>query len=84
MQKRRSWQSGFQSEPEDICRRKEAIRSFIEAGWSTYDRVDYVANEPGRIRGLVFANGLRFNCKNLTSKPQSVPVYDLPAIDNRL
>ena len=37
--------------------RKEAIRSFIEAGLSTYDLADYVANEPGRIRGLVFANG---------------------------
>jgi hypothetical protein len=28
---------------------------------------------------LVFANGLRFNCKNLTS---NVPVYDLLAIDS--
>ena len=64
MQNRRSWQSGFQFEPKDICRRKEAIRSFIEAGLSTYDLADYVANEPGRIRGLVFANGLRFSCKN--------------------
>jgi hypothetical protein len=63
MQNRRSWQSGSQSALEDVCRRKVAIRSFIEAGLSTYDRADYVAKEPGRIRSLVFANGLRFSCK---------------------
>jgi hypothetical protein len=53
-------------------RRKVAIRSFIEAGLSTYGRADSVAKEPGRIRRLVFANGLRFNCKNLTSKCTSL------------
>src|SRR6516164_5172370 len=31
MQNRRSWESGSQSELEDVCRRKVAIRSFIEA-----------------------------------------------------
>src|SRR5271169_2607698 len=36
MQNRRFWEGGSQSELEDVCRRKVAIRSFIEAGWSTY------------------------------------------------
>jgi hypothetical protein len=72
MQNRRSWQRGSQSELEDLCRGKVAIRSFIEAGLSTYGRADSVAKEPGRIRRLVFANGLRFSCKNLTSKCTSL------------
>jgi len=52
-----------------------ATRSFIEAGWSTYARSDYVAKEPGRSRSLSLQTvydlaakrrvGLRFNCKNL-------------------
>ena len=44
----------------------------FEAGLSTYGRADSVAKEPGRIRRLVFANGLRFSCKNLTSKCTSL------------
>jgi hypothetical protein len=63
MQNRRSWQSGSESELEDVSRRKVAIRSFIEAGLATYARPDYVAKEPDRIRSFVFANGLRFGCK---------------------
>jgi hypothetical protein len=65
MQNRRSLESGSQSEVEDVCRRKVATRSFIQAGLSTYARADYVAKEPGRSRSrsLVFANGLRFSCK---------------------
>jgi hypothetical protein len=43
--------------------RKVAIRSFTEAGLSTYRRADSVAKEPGRLRRLVLANGLRFSCK---------------------
>jgi hypothetical protein len=52
-----------QSELEDVCRRKVATRSFIEADFSTYARADYVAKESGRSRSLVFENGLRFSCK---------------------
>jgi hypothetical protein len=60
MQNRRSLESGSQSELEDVCRRKVATRSFIEAGWSIYARVDYIAKQLDRSRSLVFANGLRF------------------------
>jgi hypothetical protein len=64
MQTRRSWESEYQSELEDVCRRKVAIRSFIEAGLSTNARADYFAKETGRrSRSFVFANGLRFSCK---------------------
>ena len=47
MQNRRSLESGSQSELEDVCRRKVAIRSFIEAGLSTYARADYIAKGTG-------------------------------------
>jgi hypothetical protein len=47
MQIRRSWESGYQSELEDVCRRKVAIRSFTEAGLSTNARADYFAKETG-------------------------------------
>jgi hypothetical protein len=50
-------------ELEDVCRRKVATRSFIEACWSNYARADYLAKELSRSRSLVFANGLRFSCK---------------------
>jgi hypothetical protein len=82
MQKRRSLESGSQSEVEDVSRRKVASRSFIEAGWSIYARADYVAKELGRSRSLVLQTvydlpaksrvGLRFNCKNLASKCASL------------
>ena len=36
MQNRRSWEGESPSELEDVCRRKVAARSFIEASWSTY------------------------------------------------
>jgi len=36
MQNRRSWEGESPSELEDLCRRKVAVRSFIEASWSTY------------------------------------------------
>jgi len=45
MQFRRSWESGYQSELEDVCRRRVAIRSFTEAGLSINARVDYFAKE---------------------------------------
>jgi hypothetical protein len=51
---------------------KVATLSFIEAGSSIYAQADYVAKELGRSRNLVFANALRFNCKNLTSKCTSL------------
>jgi hypothetical protein len=63
MQNRRFWESRYQSEREDVCRRKVATRSCIEAGWTTYAKADCVAKEPRRSRSLVFANGLRFSCK---------------------
>src|SRR5271166_2819727 len=66
MQNRRSWEGGSQSELEDVCRCEVATRSFIEAGWSTYARADYVAKEPGRSRSLVFANGPRFSGSDAT------------------
>src|SRR4029077_14261064 len=82
MQIRRSWESGYQSELEDVCRRKVAIRSFIEAGLSTKARADYFAKEteaqPHSSLQTVYdlaakrRVGLRFNCKNLTSKCTSL------------
>jgi hypothetical protein len=36
---------------------QSGTRSFIEAGWSTHARADYVAKESGRSRSLVFENG---------------------------
>src|SRR5689334_15680912 len=78
MQNYRFWESAPEHGLEEVCRRKVATRSFIEAGWSTYARTDYVAREPGRSRSLSLQTvydlaakrrvGLRFNCKNLTSK----------------
>ena len=63
MQNSRSWESGSQSELQDVCRREVATRSFIDAGLRIYARANYVAKESGRSRSLVFANGLRFSCK---------------------
>jgi hypothetical protein len=41
----RSWEGGSQCELEDVCRRKVAIRSFIEAGWSTYaEQISFSSN----------------------------------------
>jgi hypothetical protein len=36
MQNRPSWEGESPSELEDVCRCKMAVRSFIEASWSTY------------------------------------------------
>ena len=44
MQKRRSWTED-PHQLEDVCRRKVAIRSFIEAGWSTYASIS-LAKQP--------------------------------------
>jgi len=78
MQNRRSWEGGSQSELEDVCRRKVAVRSFIEAGWSTYaeqiilpsNRAAAAASSLQTVYDLAAKRrvGLRFNCKNLTSK----------------
>ena len=73
MQNRRSWERGSPSELEDVCRRKVVIRSFIEAGWSTYAEQIILPSKPGRSRSFVFANGLRFSCK------KGGLVYDLIA-----
>jgi hypothetical protein len=70
--------NAIQSVLEDLCRRKVATRSLIEAGWSTYVRAENVAKERGRSRSLVFANGLRFNCKNL-AKPSGGSFFGLRA-----
>src|SRR5580692_7785218 len=82
MQNRRSWEGGFPSELEDVCRRKVAIRSFIEAGWSTYaeqiilpsNRAAAAASSLQTVYDLSAKRrvGLRFNCKNLTSKCASL------------
>jgi hypothetical protein len=82
MQNLRSWESGYQSELEDVCRRKVAIRSFIEAGWSTYaeqiilpsNRAAAAASSLQTVYDLAakWRVGLRFNCKNLTSKCASL------------
>jgi len=46
MQNRRSWEGGSPSELDDVCRRKVAIRSFIEAGWSTYvEQINLPSNQ---------------------------------------
>jgi hypothetical protein len=78
MQNSRSWESGSQSELEDVCRREVATRSFIDAGSRIYARADYVAKD--RVGAAAWSLqtvydlaakskvGLRFNCKNLTSK----------------
>src|SRR5271166_6274962 len=78
MQNRRSWEGGSPSELEDVCRCKVAIRSFIEAGWSTYaeqiilpsNRAAAAASSLQTVYDLAEKRrvGLRFNCKNLTSK----------------
>jgi hypothetical protein len=47
-------------------------KSLIDAGSRIYARVDEVGKEQGLRRSLVFANSLRFNCKNLTSKRASL------------
>src|SRR5260370_42605640 len=78
MQNRRSLEGGSPSELEDVCRCKVAIRSFIEAGWSTYaeqiilpsNRAAAAASSLQTVYDLAAKRrvGLRFNCKNLTSK----------------
>src|SRR5208283_1304221 len=82
MQNRRSWEGGSPSELEDVCRRKVAIRSFIEAGWSTYagqiilpsNRAAATASSLQTVYDLAAKRrvGLRFNFKNLTSKCASL------------
>jgi hypothetical protein len=82
MQNRRSWEDGSPSELEDVCRRKVAVRSFIEAGWITYaeqiilpsNRVAAAASSLQTVYDLAAKSrvGLRFNCKNLTSKCASL------------
>src|SRR6266481_9149845 len=82
MQNRRSWEGGFPSELEDVCRRKVALRSFIEAGWSTYaeqiilpsNRAAATSSSLKTVYDLAAKRrvGLRFNCKNLTSKCASL------------
>src|SRR5271166_3950839 len=82
MQNRRSWEGGSQSELEDVCRRKVAIRSFIEAGWSTYaeqiilpsNRAAAAASSLQTVYDLAAKRrvGLRFNCQTLTSKCASL------------
>jgi transposase len=56
-----------------------ATRSFIEAGWSTYARTDYVAEEPGRSRSLSLQTVYDLIAKICR---QNVPVYDLTTIDS--
>jgi hypothetical protein len=68
----------IQIELEDVCRRKVAIRSFIEAGWSNYARADYLARNWAAAAAWSLQTvydlaakwrvGLRFNCKNLARK----------------
>jgi len=82
MQNRRSWEGGSQSELEDVCRREVAIRSFIEAGWSTYAEQIILPSNRAAARASSLQTvydlaakrrvGLRFNCKNLTSKCASL------------
>src|SRR5271165_1167313 len=82
MQNRRSWEGGSPSELEDVCRRKVAIRSFIEAGWSTYAEQIILPSNRAAATALSLQTvydlpakrrvGLRFNCKNLTSKCASL------------
>src|SRR5271166_436698 len=82
MQNRRSWEGGSPSELDDVCRRKLAIRSFIEAGWSTYaEQIILPSNQAASaasplqtVYDLAAKRrvGLRFNCKNLTSKCASL------------
>jgi len=40
MLNRRSWESGSQSELQDVCRREVATRCFIDAGSRIYARAD--------------------------------------------
>jgi hypothetical protein len=47
-------------------------KSLIDASSRIYARVDEVGKEQGLSHSLVFANSLRFNCKNLTSKCASL------------
>jgi hypothetical protein len=91
MQNRRSWEGGSPSELEDVCRRKVAVRSFIEASRSTYaeqiilpsNRATAADSSLQTVYDLAAKRrvGLRFNCKNLTSKCASLRFTDLPAID---
>jgi hypothetical protein len=63
MQNHRYWEGKSQPELEEILRIEVASRSLIDAGSRTYARVNEVGNKPGHSRSLVFANGLRLNCK---------------------
>src|SRR5271166_4207567 len=82
MQNRRSWEGGSPSELEDVWRRKVAVRSFIEASWSIYaeqiilpsNRAAAAASSLQTVYDLAAKRrvGLRFNCKNLTSKCASL------------
>jgi hypothetical protein len=47
-------------------------KSLIDASSRIYARVDEVGRKQGLSRSLVFANSLRFNCKDLTSKCASL------------
>jgi hypothetical protein len=47
---------------------QQLIDSLIDAGLRIYDRDAEVGQEQGLSRSLVFANGLRFTCKNLGRK----------------
>src|ERR1700736_2540851 len=78
MQNRRSWEGESPSELQDVCRRKVAARSFIEASWSTYaEQISLPSNRTAAadsslqtVYDLAAKRrvGLRFNCKNLSSK----------------
>src|SRR5260370_29565254 len=82
MQNGRAWEGGSPSELEDVCRRKVALRSFIEAGGSTYaEQIILPSNQAASaapplqtVYDLAAKRrvGLRFNCKNLTSKCASL------------
>jgi hypothetical protein len=85
MQNLRSWESGYQCELEDVCRREVAIRSFIEARWSTYaeqiilpsNRAAARASSLQTVYDLAVKRrvGLRFNCKKSDLKMCQSTIY---------
>ena len=76
MQNRRSWEGESPSELEDLCRRKVAVRSFIEASWSTYaEQIILPSNRTGAAAWSLQT------VYDLAAKRRVV--YDLTAIDNK-
>jgi len=76
MQNRRSWESGSQSELQDVCRREVATRCFIDTGSRIYARADTLPRN--RVGAAAWSLQTVYD---LAAKRRVV--YDLTAIDNK-